>query len=84
MYRLCSDFKVPTDHQRPPGVQLICKLESLFKLKLGPSSLSSTEEGMEGTELVQALLICPGSRVRDFPTWQLHDWLTICLYTSIG
>ena len=46
-------------------------------------------DGVEGPELVQALPFYHGARVRDFPTWQLHDWLTIIsvglknLYLSI-
>lgn len=52
---LCPDGKVPTDHQRPPEVQLnMQKQKSLFKLGLEPFNLSST---VEGTEPVQALAI---------------------------
>jgi hypothetical protein len=72
---------------RPPGVQLICKSkESLFKFELRPSNLSSTVDGVEGPELVQALPFYHGfcSRAKDSPTWQLHDWLTFAWCTSIG
>ena len=60
--------------------------QRVFKLKLRPSNLSSTEESMKGPGLVQALPIYHGccSSVRDFPTWQLHDWLTFAWHTSIG
>lgn len=41
-------------------------------------------EGAEGAELVQALPIYLDCSVSNFPTWQLHDWLTFACCTSIG
>jgi hypothetical protein len=71
---LCLDYKVPKDHQRAQGLQIACKNKvSLLKLKLRPSNLERLED-MEGPELVQALPIHYGSRMRDVLTWQLHDW----------
>jgi hypothetical protein len=48
--------------------------------------LSSTIDGVEDPELVQALPIYHSCciRVRDFPAWQLHDWLTFVWHPSIG
>ena len=79
---LCPDSEARTDQQRPLGVQLVCKSkESLFKLEFGPSNLSSTVNSVEGAELVRALLI---NRMKNFPTWQLDDWLTFAWCPSIG
>ena len=79
------NHKFRTDHQKPPGVQLICKSkESLFKLELGPFNLSSTAEGVEGPKMVQALPTYHGSRVKDFLTWQLHDSMTFASCASTG
>lgn len=41
-------------------------------------------EVVEGAELAQALPINHSSRVTDFPTWQLNDWLMFAWHTSIG
>ena len=55
-------------------------------LDVGPFNLFSTVESVKGPEQVQALPFYHGfcSRVRDFATWQLHDWLTFAWCTSIG
>lgn len=58
--------------------------QSLFKLVLRLSNISSTVEGVGGAEVVQALPIYHGSRVRDFSVKQLHDCLTFALHTLIG
>jgi hypothetical protein len=42
---LCPDPKVLQTTRSPTGMQ---KWESLFKLKLGPSNLSSIVDGVEG------------------------------------